>query len=345
MKALRKLERGQGHMEVVEVPEPTPQKGEVVVEIRRAGVCGTDIHNYYGLYPKVRPPVTLGHEFCGVVTELGPKVTGWKVGDRVTVDPQASFCEVCPYCRSGQTHLCNQRLGYGSSKDGGFASFVAVRQGALHRLPAHISFREGALAEPLACAVHAVVEISSIKSEANVLVTGPGPIGLLVLQVAKAEGATVVISGRKQDAERLALAQRLGADECIQIEEQELPPVIDKLTGGLGVDLAFECSGAAGGVNDCFQSVRKRGEIVQVGLFGHPASGLNYDDFILKEIQIKGIFAHNQGTWKKVVELLTQKKVDLAPLISGEYALDQWRTAFELFEKGVGFKYLLYPIQ
>ncbi len=344
MKALRKLERGKGHMEVVEVADPKAKKGEVVVQIRRAGVCGTDIHNYYGLFPKVRPPITLGHEFCGVVAELGPNVTDWKVGDRVAVDPQASFCEVCPYCRSGQIHLCDQRLGYGSSRDGGFASFVAVRQGALYRLPDHLTFREGALCEPLACAVHAVKEISSVKPGSIVLITGPGPIGLLVLQVAKAEGATVIISGRKRDEERLKLARTFGADEVVQIEDEELFPRVSKLTGGYGVDIALECSGAAGGVNDCFQCVRKRGEIVQVGLFGHPASGLNYDDFILKEIQIKGIYAHNQGTWKKTVELLAQKKVDLAPLVSGEYPLDQWPQAFKLFEEGVGLKYLLYPI-
>ena len=344
MKALRKLERGPGHMEVVEVPEPQAQKGEVIVEVRRAGVCGTDIHNYHGLFSKVRPPITLGHEFCGVIAEVGPGVTGWRVGDRVTVDTWAGSCGVCRYCKAGKTHLCGHRLGYGSSRDGGFAAFVAIRQDALHRLPDHVTFREGALCEPLACAVHAVKEISSIRPEMVVLITGPGPIGLLVLQVAKTEGSTVIISGRKRDEERLKLAKTLGADETVQIEEEDLFSVVSRLTDGYGADLVFECSGAAGGLNDAIRCVAKAGELVQVGLFGEMASGIHYDDATLKEIQIKGIYAHNQGTWRKTIDLLSQRKVDLAPLVSGEYPLDQWRKAFELFEKGIGFKYLLYPV-
>lgn len=344
MKALRKLERGKGHMAVVEVPEPKAQKGEVVIQVRRAGVCGTDIHNYHGLFPRLRPPITLGHEFCGVIAEIGPGVTGWKIGDRVTADTWAGSCGVCRYCKAGRTHLCGQRLGYGSSREGGFASFVAVRQESLHRLPDHVTFREGALCEPLACAVHAVKEISSIRTGSVVLITGPGPIGLLVLQVAKAEGAIVIISGRKRDEERLKVARHLGADETVQIEEEDLGAVVSRLTEGYGVDIAMECSGAAGGLNDAIQWICKGGEIVQVGLFGDVASGIRYDDATLKEVQIKGIYAHNQGTWKKTVEILAQKKVDLAPLVSGEYPLDQWPQAFKLFEEGVGLKYLLYPI-
>jgi L-iditol 2-dehydrogenase len=344
MKTLRKLQMGKGYMEVVEVPVPTLQKGEVLVEVRRAGVCGTDIHNYYGLYPKLRPPVTLGHEFCGVITEVGPNATGWKTGDRVTVDSRASSCGFCSFCRDGRTNLCAQRVGYGSNKDGGFASFVAVNQEALHRLPDHISFREGALCEPMACAVHAVMEISSLKSGDTVLITGPGPIGLLVLQVAKAQGGIVVITGRKRDEERLKLAHQFGADEWVQVENQELAPVVAKLTDGHGLDVAFECSGTAGGLNDCIQYVHKGGEIVQIGLSGHPAGGLNIDDIALKEIRIHGTFGHHRKSWETAIDLLEKRRLDLAPLVSGEFPLDQWLKAFQLFEEGKGFKYLLYPI-
>jgi L-iditol 2-dehydrogenase len=267
VKALRKLQRGSGNLEVVEVPSPLPQEDEVVVEVQRAGVCGTDIHIFHDLYPRVRPPVTIGHEFCGVVAQVGPHVKEWKVGDRVAVDTAASFCDSCKFCRSGQTQLCDQRLGYGSSRDGAFASFVSVRQGALHRLPDHISFQEGALCEPLACATHAVMEISSTAPGKTVLVTGPGTIGLLVLQVAKARGANVIITGTEKDEKRLQLALHFGADHYLQINKKDPLPLISELTCGYGVDIALECSGAVGGVNDCLSFVRKGGEIIQVGFF------------------------------------------------------------------------------
>ena len=343
MKALRKLRRGPGHVELVEVDPPRPGEGEVVVQVKYAGVCGTDIHILHDLYPKAQPPVTLGHEFCGIVSELGPNVQGWNVGDRVTVESAAYFCRVCEFCRAGQTQWCEERQGFGSGRDGAFASFTATRQDGLYRLPDYVSFQEGALCEPLAVGIHAVMERSSVKQGNTVLVVGPGPIGLLVLQVAKAVGARVVISGIQGDEERLQRAMKLGAEYCVQIGEQDLHGLIYELTGGMGVDAAFECSGAPGALHDCLQGVRKAGEVVQVGLYGRPIE-LNYDEVTFKEIQIKGSFTHNRGTWEKAIDLLRDRKVDLVSLVSREFPLDQWEEAFRLFEKGVGLKYLLYPV-
>lgn len=342
MKALRKLRRGHGNVDLVDVDPPRPGKGEVIVRVQYSGICGTDIHILHDLYSKAIPPVTLGHEFSGIVSELGPDVQGWKGGDRVTVESAAEFCRVCEFCRSGQTQRCEKRQGFGSGRDGAFASFVVTRQDGLYRLPDHVSFQEGALCEPLACAVHAVIERSSVEQGKTVLVTGPGPIGLLVLQVAKAVGATVVISGTQRDEERLELAKRMGADHCVQIDQQDLNPLIHELTGGMGVDISFECSGASGAVRDCLQGVRKGGEIVQVGLFGNSID-LNYDDVTFKEVQVKGSFTHNRRTWEKAIDLLRDRKVNLSPLVSREFPLDQWQEAFRLFERGEGLKYLLYP--
>ena len=314
------------------------------MKIRRAGICATDIHILHDLFPKIRPPHTMGHEFCGVVAELGKNIREWNIGDRVTVESTAHFCGICPFCQSGQTQLCMQRLSYGNTTDGRFASFVCVRQEALHRLPEHIPFPEGALVEPLSCATHAVMEISSILAGKVVLVTGPGPIGLLVLQVAKAIGATVIITGIPRDKERLRVASGLGADHCFQVPEQDPKNLIFEITKGYGVDLAFECSGSVGGLNYCIALVRKRGEIIQVGLLGRSVF-FNPDEATLKEIHIKGTFAHNHESWLKAIDLVKNRKVDLKPLISGEFPLDRWQEPFELLEKGVGFKYLLYAIE
>jgi L-iditol 2-dehydrogenase len=344
MKALRKLRRGPGNVDLVDVDPPRPGKGEVIVRVQYAGICGTDIHILHDLYPKAIPPVTLGHEFSGTVSELGNRVQGWKAGDRVTVESAADFCRVCEFCRSGQTQRCEKRQAFGSGRNGGFTSFVAARQDGLHRLPDHVSFQEGALCEPLACAVHAVMERSSVEPGKTVLVTGPGPIGLLVLQVAKAVGATVVISGTQRDEERLKLAKRIGADRCAQVDQQDLNSLIQEITGGMGADSAFECSGAEGALSDCLRGVRKGGEIVQVGLFARPIE-LNYDEVTFKEVKVKGSFTHNRGTWEKAIDLLRDRKVNVKTLISREFPLDQWQEAFRLFERGEGLKYLLYPVK
>jgi L-iditol 2-dehydrogenase len=344
MKALRKLRRGAGNVEFVDVDPPRPGKGEVIVEVQYAGICRTDLHILHDLYPKAIPPVTLGHEFSGIVSELGADVQGWEVGDRVTVESAADFCRVCEFCRSGQTQRCEKRQAFGSGRDGGFASLVAARQDGLYRLPHHVSFQEGALCEPLACGVHAVMERSSVEPGKTVLVTGPGPIGLLVLQVAKAVGATAIISGAQRDEQRLEVAKRMGADHCVRVDQGDPHHLIHELTGGMGVDTAFECSGAIGALSDCLQAVRKGGEVIQVGLFGGPVE-LNYDNVTFKEVQVKGSFTHNRRTWEKAIGLLREQKVNVKTLISKKFPLDQWQEAFRLFERGEGLKYLLYPVK
>jgi L-iditol 2-dehydrogenase len=156
-------------------------------------------------------------------------------------------------------------------------------------------------------------------------------------------GTIVMITGTQRDEERLQLAKRLGADHCLQVHQQGILPIISHLTEGYGVEIAFECSGAASAVDDCRAAVRKGGEIIQVGLFGQPIS-CAYDEYVLKEIQLKGSFAHNRGSWEEAIRLLQDRKVSLSPLISGEFPLDQWREGFQLFEKGKGLKYLLNPL-
>jgi len=340
-KALRKLEPGPGLLDVVETPEPVPGPGQVLIRVRRAGVCGTDIHIWHGLFGKARPPVTLGHEFAGEVVGLGQGVDEWRLGDRVTVESEAFSCGRCQHCLQGWTNLCSERLAYGYSLDGAFAPLVAVRRDAPHLLPEQVSFEEAALGEPLAVAVHAVMEVSAVAPGQKVLITGPGTIGLIVLQVAKAAGAEVIISGLEADQTRLSLAAELGADHCLRSDRDDLPALVQELTGGAGLVLALECSGAAGGLNDCLACLGRRGEVVQVGLFGRPAA-VDLDQAVLKEIVLKGSFAHCRSSWDKAVRLLEEKKVSLKPLISGQFALEDWRRAFELFERGTGLKYLLY---
>ncbi len=342
MKALRKLAAGPGHVALVDVPEPEPSQGQVLVRVERAGICGTDLHILQGHFGKVRPPVTLGHELSGTIASVGPGVTGWTPGDRVTVESEASTCGTCTYCRQGRTQLCADRLALGYGVDGGFAELVAVRHTALHRLPETIGFSEGALCEPLSVAVHAVMERSRLQQGDTALVAGPGPIGLLVLQVAQAAGARVVQSGVAADRDRLEKARALGAVETVASDRESLHETIVKLTGGPGVSTAFECSGNPAALEDCIRSVRAGGEVILVGLAGRPIH-VDVDTLTLKEIGLKGAFVHAHETWKRAVALMESGRVNLKALISAEFPLERWEEAFRQVYTGRGIKVLLRP--
>jgi L-iditol 2-dehydrogenase len=188
MLALQKVEKGVGHIELRDVPEPEPQPGWVKIEVKAAAVCGTDIHIRHDQFP-YWPPVTLGHEFSGVITELGEGVSGWEVGDRVVAEPHTLACEECWLCRQGHVQICADKRSPGWGIDGAFAKYIVMDSKLLHALPDSVSFDAGALVEPTANTVHDVGERAKVEPEDFVVVLGPGPIGLLAAQTAKAAGA------------------------------------------------------------------------------------------------------------------------------------------------------------
>ncbi len=342
MKALRKLAGGPGGVALVEIPRPAPAEGQVLLEVVRAGICGTDLHILHGHFDKVRPPVTLGHEFAGRVAQVGPGVEGWRPGERVVSETVAHTCGRCFACRQGLTNLCPERRAYGYSADGGFAEFVLVRSRGLHRLPEQVRFREGALAEPVAVAVHAVLERARVLAGESVLITGPGPIGLLALQVTKAAGGRVLMLGVPGDQERLALALELGAEQVALEQGDEPVEAVRALAGPEGVDLALECAGAPAALGRCLELVRRRGRVVQVGLFGR-GTELAADLLTTKEITLLGAFAHHGRSWQQAIRMLAERKISVEPLISGDFPLDRWVQAFRLAEEASGLKYLLNP--
>jgi L-iditol 2-dehydrogenase len=342
VRALRKLKRGIGQIELVSIPDPIPGVGEVLVQVECAGVCGTDIHIFHDAYGNLQPPVTLGHEFAGVVAHAGPEVSGWRAGDRVAVESLASSCGKCSYCRAGQTQCCSERRAFGISEDGAFAEFVVVRPQALHRIPEGVPFEQAAMVEPLCVAVHAVMEKSRIKGGETVLITGPGTIGQLVAQVACVAGARVVMAGTSKDSERLEVAMAAGVEHCLLSDQEGSSDALARITQGRGVDTAFECAGAGGAVRLCLSAVRKGGQLVQVGLAGRPLE-IDYDLICLKELYLQGSFTHNQGTWKTAVAMLKDPRLKLGTLISGVYPLEQWKQAFERSAQAVGLKHLLTP--
>ena len=342
MKAVVKTRPEPGNVELIDVPEPSAGAGQVVIEVRNAGVCGTDLHIFKSEY-LIKPPVTLGHEICGIVAEVGAGVTRFKTGDRVTVNPSAGrLCGECRYCRVGAPFFCVDRSALGSGMDGGFAKYCCVRQEIVFHLPGNLDLEVGALTEPFACALQAVVELTLIEPGELVVVSGPGPIGSMCSMLAKARGARVVLLGTSGDAERLALGQRLSADHIVDVETEDSKLVVADLTQGYGADVVFECAGAATSVALCLDLVRKMGRYTQVGLVGKRVE-MDLDKVVVKQVHLQGSMCHTWETWERTLRLLGQNLIDLRPLISRRLPLSRWEEAFTSMLAKKDIKILLFP--
>ena len=342
MKAVVKYAEGVGNVGVRDMPEPFPKAGEVKIEVRAAGVCGTDIHIYYDEY-KTTPPIILGHELSGVVVEVGEGVTTCKVGDRVTSETYFDTCGICRYCRGGRPNLCSQRRSIGSIVNGAMTKYVIVPQVNVHVLPDNVSFEAAALTEPLSCVVHGGLIRTKIMPEDVVLVSGPGTIGLLAMQVAKSAQARVVVSGLNQDSKRLDLAKELGADRIVNVEKEDLFQILRDMTDGYGADIVFECAGVGPSAAMCLQAVRKGGQYTQMGLAGKPFSW-DMDQVAYKEIVMTGMFATIPESWTKALQLMASGLVQTERLTSPPLPVTDWQKAFRMFQDKTGFKILLHPV-
>lgn len=342
MKALQKIDRGPGRLRLREVPEPTCGPGRLKIRIKAAGICGTDLHIARDKAPS-RPPVTLGHEFAGEVEEVGVGVTRVRVGDKVTVLPSVSVtCGHCRYCRTGYYALCEERLTSGAGVDGGFARYCVVRDDQVFKLPHNVDFDVGALSEPLACSVQAVSELSHVEPGDLVLVSGPGPVGLMTMMLARAQGAKTVVAGVHQDESRLQAALALGADVAINVKKDDLVEAVNTLSRGYGADFAFECAGDAGSLQQCIGSLRKMGTCVMLGLHGRPMT-IDPDVIVYKQLVIHGSISHNWTTWDRTMAILAEERVNLRPLITHRLPLADWQEGFRMVEERIGLKVILLP--
>jgi L-iditol 2-dehydrogenase len=343
MQGLFKTAPGDRNMEIRNIPVPEPGSNQVLIEVKAAGICGSDLHIYHwDIGYAMRPPMIVGHECSGVIVETGKEVQDWKAGDRVTAEPSAIVCGTCRYCRTGAYNLCPERKVMGYWVNGVFAEYVVVDAIRLHKLPDSISFDEGALTEPLACCVHAVHELTGVEVGDIVVVTGPGAIGMLTAQLAKAEGAVVVMVGTSADEKRLQKAEELGVDAVLNLEKENPVEKILNITEGYGADIVFECAGAAPAAALGLELVRKQGKYTQVGLFGKPIM-LDFEKIAYKELTVKGSLAQRWTAWKRTIKIMDQGKINLKAVISDKLPLSQWQEAFDRFEKKQGLKILLDP--
>ncbi len=338
MQGLFKTAPGEGNMELRSVPEPKPGPGEVLIEVKAAGICGSDLHIYHwDINFKLKPPVVIGHEYAGEIVEIGPDVEGWSVGDRVTAEPSAIVCGTCRYCRTGSYNLCPERRVQGYWVNGAFAEYTVMPAHRLHRLPANVDFRTGSLVEPLACCVHGVLELTGVSANDFVVVTGPGAIGLLCAQLAKAEGGRVMVIGTSADSHRLQKAMELGADYVLDLQAEDAVQRIRELTEGYGADVVLECSGAPAAADLGLDLVRKQGKFTQMGLYGKPIT-VDFEKIAYKELKVTGSMAQRWTAWRWSLQLLEQEKVDVLSLVSDVFPLSEWKAAFDRFENKGGLK-------
>lgn len=344
MLALQKVAKGVGNIELRDVPEPSPAPGWVKIEVKAAAICGTDIHIRHDTYP-YWPPVTLGHEFSGVIAELGEGVTDWQVGDRVVCEPHTLACGKCWLCRQGHVQICADKRSPGWGIDGAFAKYLVMEAKLLHRLPDSVSFDAGALVEPTANTVHDVGERARVEPEDFVVVFGPGPIGLLAAQVARGSGAReVMIIGTPADAElRLPVAEKLGIEHVLNLAEVDPLERVMELTGGRGADLVVECSGAAPAINSAIQLVRKKGRMCVIGMTGREQIEFTWDAAIFKGIDVFFNISTSYTSWDRAISMIEKGKVNAEAIITHRAPLERWEEVFDALEAQQGLKALLIP--
>jgi L-iditol 2-dehydrogenase len=324
-----KVREGAGNVELADRPEPEAGPGHVLLAVAAAGICGTDIHIWDGEYA-ARPPVTMGHEVCGTVAELGEGVDASWLGARVVTETYFSTCGRCGHCTAGRTNLCPERRSIGSLVDGGFAARLQVPVRNLHRIPDWLHEFPAAMTEPLACCCQSIPP-GTILAGDSVLVVGPGPIGLLAAQVARAAGGNVTLRGTPRDASRLALAEQLGFQTSST--EEEL---------GREFDAVVECSGHESGMTAALEAVRRGGRYVQIGLAGKPVT-IPFDLVCFKELTVTSGNASTPESWDRALALIEAGRVDLAPLLTEAVPLAEWERAFAATRAGNGVKYVLVP--
>ncbi|MBQ8732644.1 MAG: zinc-binding dehydrogenase [Oscillospiraceae bacterium] len=338
MKALMKLRPGRDGMGLQDMPIPEAGENEVVIKVAYAGICGTDLHIRSDEY-EANAPVIMGHEFSGTIHQVGAGVLGYAVGDPVVSLTAVVTCGHCRYCLSGTPMLCSERKSIGSGVNGAFAQYMVVPARTLYPIPEGVSLKAAALCEPLACCVRSVSEVCRIDAGDIVLVSGPGAIGLLALQVARANGAKVYVSGTSADEPRLRLAMQLGAAGTITVNRESLAEAAEKITGGAGFDAVFECAGVAASADGCLKVVRKGGRFGQIGLFGK-AIPFDLDLLLKKEVKLSAGFATTPDSWRTALRLLEAGTVDTLPIVSDIFPLESWETAFDKMEHKMGLKIL-----
>jgi threonine dehydrogenase-like Zn-dependent dehydrogenase len=327
---------------------PVPQLGQnpyaphdVLLEVEYCGVCGSDIHRWNADKTGVKTSpraVVSGHEIVAVVKEIGKEVTRVKPGDRVVCEIVTFYCGHCPACREGRYNICNTlppmegRAHYVTG--GGFAKYTVWPEWQLHKLSEEITPKEAVLIEPTAGSIHSVITRMGVKAGESVAILGPGARGILMMQVCKAIGAgPIIMTGLDRDESfRLKVAKELGADYVINVEKEDVRKRIAEITGGLGVDVVLENTGSIEPIDESLDIVRKGGKVLWAGggIRGGIIAPVDTYKIIVKEIDVKGEISQIPYDWETAIKFVETGRVQLKPLVTHEFDLDNWEKGFDL---------------
>jgi L-iditol 2-dehydrogenase len=344
MKAVVKYGCQDGQVELREVPEPTIGEQDVLLEMQAAGVCGSDVEQWrhFITYP-VNVPVIQGHEFCGIVRQVGAAVTGFRSGDRVVSETAAFICGQCRLCLTGDYNLCPHRLGFGYGTDGAFTRFVRVPARCLHRIPANVSFEEAALTEPACVTYNAIHVKSRLRPGEPVLVIGPGPIGLFAVQMCRASGAgAIVLVGTDADRRRLEVGRELGATAAVNGAESDPMEAVRDLTNGEGAHLVIDAAGPTAAMRLALDAVARNGQITKIA-WGPKPLELSLDPLLSKAATLQGSYSHTWRTWEAVLQMIAAGALRMEPMITHRFTIEQWSLAYHLVESREAVKVVLSP--
>ncbi|MFA1610662.1 zinc-dependent alcohol dehydrogenase [Halobellus rubicundus] len=333
MRGLAKTTREFGGMELLDLDRPAPSADEVLIEVDYAGLCGSDagIYAFKPAFERMDPPTVIGHEYTGRIVELGADVTSFSVGERVVERPIRG-CGECYQCQTGLENLCQDIELTGIDHDGAYAEYIVAPADTLQSVPDDVDPRHAALAEPTAVSTRAVIENSRVGAGDRVLVAGPGPIGLLTAQVARAQGAVVTVAGVSSDTEyRLPLAEKLGF-EAVNIEETDLETYREEFTDGIGYDVVFDTTGHPSGLQLAADEVRKGGQIVLVGQPGEAT--ISYTPLVRAEVDLQCSYSALYEDFERAFRLSASGDVDHETFLDDRFDLLDAESAFESFLAG-----------
>jgi threonine 3-dehydrogenase len=338
MHALVKARAAAG-IDLQDIAKPVPGPNDVLIRVKRAAICGTDMHiyNWDAWAQKTIPvPMAVGHEYCGEVVEIGSEVAGFRPGDRVSGEGHIT-CGHCRNCRAGRRHLCRNTVGVGVNRPGAFAEYVVIPAFNAFKLPAAIDDEIAAILDPLGNAVHTALMFDVVGED--VLITGAGPIGIMAAAIVRFIGARNVVITDVNDY-RLELARKMGATLALNVTRDKLEDAMKQLGMQEGFDVGLEMSGNAAALRDMLRTMHHGGSIAMLGIPPNEVA-IDWNEVILKGLTIKGIYGRQMfETWYKMAALL-QSGLNIRPVITHRLPYTQYQQAFEIMGKGQSGKVVM----
>ena len=338
MKALVKAKAERG-IWMQDVERPAVGHNDVLIRVKRSAVCGTDIHIFQWddwASSTIQVPTTIGHEFCGEIVEFGSEVNGFAIGDRVSAEGHIT-CGVCRNCRAGRRHLCMNTVGVGVNRNGAFAEYISVPAFNVFKLPDSITDDMAAILDPLGNATHTALSFDLVGED--VLITGAGPIGVMAVAIARYAGARHVVITDVNDY-RLDLARKMGATRALNVSRESIDDTMQDLGMEEGFDVGMEMSGNPSAFRDMLRTMHHGGKIALLGIPPDDMS-IDWTKVIFKGLELKGIYGREMfETWYKMASML-QSGLDIDPVITHHFSVDDFQGAFDLMESGQSGKIIL----